>query len=198
MFRCPVCRAISQQAGECGVCGGVVREIQGNSFVEPARQKVRQFWSRAKILALTALVLVSISSLGTGLYLMARPGPTCKNYAVNYPSCNDCGPLAAISPSTDSCSCTNSITSNWGTSQYQAQALNPPKCNKFCANNAVNPPKCDLCYDNQTDITCPPANTPPAIQVNNSLLTAHSLTQPSSPLESYSFTPISANAPSNI
>src|SRR5215471_2374524 len=157
---------MSQHAGVCGVCGGVVREIQDNPTPELNSQK--RFWTRTKIMALTALILISITSIGTGLYLSARPDPSCKNGAVNYPSCNNCGPLAAYTTATNTCSCTNYVTVN-SPSRTEFYALNPPACNKFCANNAVNPPACDKCADNQTDITCPPANSKPNLAPDNSL-----------------------------
>jgi hypothetical protein len=175
MYRCPVCSAMSQRVGECGVCGGVVREIQVNSPAERANQKFPRFWTRAKILALSALILVSISSVGTGLYLSARPDHSCKNGAVNYPSCKNCGPLAAYSASTDTCSCTNYIVTNHP-GRTESAALNPPACNKFCANNAINPPGCDLCAGNRTDVICPPANSKPPLAPTNSFLTQYSHT----------------------
>lgn len=165
---------MSIRAGACGVCGGVLREIQGNPTGPSLR--VHRFWTRAKILALSALIIISITSVGTDLYLSARQGQSCKNGAVNYPSCNNCGALAAYSTSTESCSCTNYITVNTP-SREEFYALNPPACNKFCANNAVNPPACDKCADNQTDITCPPANSKPALTPDNNFLTGHSHAQ---------------------
>ena len=160
----------------CGVCGGVVREVQGNSFaIGTPDQKIRQFWTRTKIVALTTLVLVAISSVGTGLYLSARPNPSCTNHALNYPSCSDCGPVAAYTASTNSCSCTNDIITNHP-ARTDSKALNPPACNQWCANNAINPPSCDQCADNQTDITCPPAYAPPKTQApENILLAGYSL-----------------------
>jgi hypothetical protein len=158
MFRCPSCGSISQNAGACGVCGAATHETQvDSSSTKPARQ-LRGFWTATKFIALTVVVLIALSSVGAGLYLYARPsGPSCTNDALNYPSCNACGSSTAFNSSTNTCVCTNVITvNNSGGVPVVRGAVNPPACNRFCANNAINPPGCDQCPDNHTDVVCPP------------------------------------------
>jgi hypothetical protein len=145
MFRCAICGSVSLNAGTCGVCGGIVREIRGSASLQPtgpvSPPRLRPFWTGTKIIASVIVVLVVISSVGAGLYLSARPsGPSCSDGGVNYPSCNICSPSETL---TNSCDCTN-------------KAVNAPRCNRWCANNAINPPSCDRCPDNQTDVVCPP------------------------------------------
>jgi hypothetical protein len=146
MLQCAACGSVGMNAGACGVCGGVVREIpedrSGRAHV--SRQGSRPFWTPTKIAASIVIFLVAISTVGAGVYLSARPsGPSCSNRAVNYPSCNHCDSSETFSSSTNQCFCING-------------AVNGPKCNRWCANNAINPPACDLCPDNHTDIVCPP------------------------------------------
>jgi hypothetical protein len=148
MFRCGVCGSIGLNAGTCGVCGGVVREIREDALARSARhvsrQRLRPFWTGTRFVASLVVVLVAVSSVGAGLYLSARPsGPSCSNRALNYPSCNSCDSRETYILSTNTCTCTSG-------------AVNPPSCNRFCANNAINPPNCDRCPDNHTDIVCPP------------------------------------------
>src|SRR6266566_1155958 len=98
-----------------------------------------------------------------GFYLSARPsGPSCSNGAVNYPPCNSCGSRETYSSSANLCFCTD-------------EAVNAPKCNRWCANNAINPPNCDRCPDNHTDIVCPPGLPPETDKTKNSYRFAHSL-----------------------
>jgi hypothetical protein len=148
MFRCARCGSINQNSGACGICGGSTSEIQRESFSRQSPRRLKSFWTATKIIVLTVVVLVAISSVGAGLYLSARPsGPSCSNQALNYPSCNTCGSSETYTVSTNVCSCTN-------------QAVNPPSCDRYCANNAINPPACDRCPDNQTDVVCPPGVPP--------------------------------------
>lgn len=117
------------------------------------------FWTLSKIIALVIVVLVTVSSAWVGMYFLARPpGPSCGNYALNYPSCNVCSSSETYSSSTSACVCKNYWTVNGGGGgRRTVQAVNPPACDRFCANNAINPPGCDQCPDNQTDIPCAPA-----------------------------------------
>jgi hypothetical protein len=159
MFRCDVCGSIGLNPGVCGVCGGAVRETRADSSGPPivSRQKLRPFWTGTRIVASMIVVLVAVSTVGTGLYLSARPlGPSCSNRAVNYPSCNSCSSQETFISSIDTCACTNS-------------AVNPPSCDRWCANNAINPPNCDRCPDNHTDVVCPPGLPPETDKAGNSL-----------------------------
>jgi len=160
MFRCAVCGSIGQPARACGVCGGAVREILEDPSRpmtrRVSRQRLRPFWTGTKIVAMMVVVVVTVSTVGAGLYLSARPsGPSCSNNAVNYPSCNICGSRETYSSSTSSCFCTNG-------------GVNAPRCNRWCANNAINPPSCDRCPDNQTDVVCPPGLPPQTSKSENS------------------------------
>jgi len=164
MFRCAVCGSIGMNAGTCGVCGGVVRDISEDTSRSltasgsvgrgrVAGQRFRPFCTGTKIVASVIVVLVAVSIVGAGLYLSARPsGPACSNRALNYPSCNSCGSRETYNLSSDTCRCASG-------------AVNPPSCNRFCANNAINPPNCDRCPDNHTDVLCPPG-LPPEIFTN--------------------------------
>ena len=156
VFRCAVCGSVGLNSGTCGVCSGVVRDIRedtsgslttSGSIVRRrvAGQRVRPFWTATKIVASIIVVVVAVSSVGAGLYISARPsGPSCRNLALNYPSCNSCYSKETYNLSADTCICTSG-------------AVNPPACNRFCANNAINPPNCDRCPDNHTDVVCPPS-----------------------------------------
>ena len=102
VFRCAVCGSIGLNSGTCGVCGGVVRDIREDTSGSltasgsigrrrVAGQRVRPFWTGTKIVASIVVVVVAVSSVGAGLYISARPsGPSCRNLALNYPSCNSC------------------------------------------------------------------------------------------------------------
>ena len=155
MFQCPVCGSIGQNPGACGVCGGVPREIRKETSLSATSitgdggrtsgRQIRRFWTAARIIALTAVAIVAVSSVGAGYYyLSARQNPSCTNNAANYPSCNACGSLETYNTSTNSCLCTSG-------------AINPPSCDRYCANYAINPPNCDQCPDHHTDVgVCPP------------------------------------------
>ena len=159
MFKCTVCGSIVQNPNRCGVCSGAVLEIHkqpqpDNSPSLPlSMKKSGTFWSKTKIVALTILVVVVVSSAGAGTYLTARPSPSpsCKNAAVNYPTCNNCDSWGNYNSFASACQCNNGF-------------VNPPSCDRACGNGAVNPPGggghyggCDQCPDGRTDITCPPA-----------------------------------------
>lgn len=153
MFKCTVCGSIGQTSSRCGICGRAVLEIhngpiQGDTSraVHPSRQQSRRFWTRTRHLAFIALVVVAISSAGTATYLSARPAsPTCKNIAVNYPSCDSCGSWGTYNSFTNFCQCSNGF-------------INPPSCDRSCGNGAingaVNSPRgeigCDECPDGRT------------------------------------------------
>jgi hypothetical protein len=173
MFRCAVCGSTGLKGGTCGVCGGVVHEIREDSswpLAVPAsivrtgnmaRHRFRPFKTWTSIGASMIVVIVALSSVGAGLYLYARPSaPSCSNGGLNYPSCNSCVSSEMYNSSTDSCQCANTITVMTLGGPSTRQAVNPPACNRFCANNAINPPNCDMCPDNHTDIVCPPGLPP--------------------------------------
>jgi hypothetical protein len=163
IYRCEVCESFGLTSRPCGVCGGTVRETheRPSGPLTASRQRLRRFWTGMRIAASVLVVLVAISTVGAGLYLSARPAaPSCSNHAVNYPSCNSCGSQETYNSSTNLCFCTNG-------------ALNGPKCNRWCANNAINPPTagsthgCDLCPDNHTDIVCSPGLPPETDKTQN-------------------------------
>jgi hypothetical protein len=173
MFRCAVCGSRGLKVGTCGVCGGVVHEISVDPSRPPtvpasvvrtgrvARHWFRPFRTGTRIVASMIVVIVALSSVGAGLYLYARPSaPSCSNRAANYPSCSSCVSSEIYNSSTDSCQCANTITVMTAGGPTTRQAVNPPSCNRFCANNAINPPNCDMCPDNHTDIVCPPGLPP--------------------------------------
>lgn len=153
MFKCAVCGSIGQSSGRCGICGGAVDEIPKEHRVSTAvltvprsKRLSRRFWIRTRYMVLIVLVLVAISSAGAATYLSVRSAsPSCKNYAVNYPSCNTCGSWGSYNSIISQCQCNNGF-------------INPPSCDRACGNGAingaVNSPKgeigCDRCPDGRT------------------------------------------------
>lgn len=154
MFKCTVCGSIGQNPGRCGICGREVREIR-NEHTPPSesplaanqsKTRSRRFWTGTRIVAFIALVVVAISSAGAATYLSARPaGPSCKNSAINYPSCDACGSWGIYNSFTNLCQCSNGF-------------INPPSCDRSCGNGAINGPAnspkgeigCDECPNGQT------------------------------------------------
>ncbi len=166
MFKCTVCGSIGQSSGRCGICGRAVREIQKEPILadtshtdHASRQQSRKFWTRTIYVAFIALVVVAVSSAGTATYLSARPAsPSCKNTAVNYPSCDSCGSWGIYNSFTTSCQCSNGF-------------INPPSCDRACGNGAINgaanSPRgavgCDECPDGRTTdygVPCAPFMPP--------------------------------------
>lgn len=179
MFKCIVCGSIGQNPGRCGICGREVREIR-NEDTSPSASRLaarlsntrsRRFWTGTRIIAFIVLVVVAVSSAGAGTYLLARPSassPSCKNVAVNYPSCDSCGSWGIYNSFTNSCQCSNGF-------------VNPPSCDRSCANGAingaVNSPRgeegCDQCPDHRTDIVCPPALPTNSSELENKVQSEH-------------------------